>query len=145
MGGLRSLRARLVASPREIPGGGPRKRRGANESESRLKALRAAEAAESKHADHVVVLDLRQQTLVTDYFVICTGGSRVQIRAIVDAVGEVLADAARPRARAIQEGNEAAQWVLLDYGDVVVHVFGPEARTFYRLERLWSDARIVER
>ena len=88
------------------------------------------------------MLDLRGQTLVTDYFVIATGTSRVQIRAVIDAIADGL-DAERPRG--VREGDEAAGWVLLDYGDVVVHVFGPEARAFYRLERLWADAPTVAR
>jgi ribosome-associated protein len=108
---------------------------------SLARALRAAEVAESRGAENVVVLDLRDQTLVTDYFVLATGTSRVQIRALIDAIADGLADV-RPRAR---EGDEAAGWVLLDYGDVVVHVFSPEARAFYRLERLWGDAPAVER
>jgi ribosome-associated protein len=101
-----------------------------------------AEVAEDRRAEDVVVLDLRGQTLVTDYFVICTGTSRVQIRAIVEAAAQVLAEAG---SHGVREGDEAAQWVLLDYGDVVVHVFGPEARAFYRLERLWADAPVVSR
>ncbi|MGH2348763.1 MAG: ribosome silencing factor [bacterium] len=124
----------------------PRGRRHASETESLSRALRAAEAAESKRAEDVVVLDLRGQTLVTDYFVICTGGSRVQIRAIVDAVHDAMADlAAAGGMRVAREGDAAAQWVLLDFGDVVAHVFGPEARAFYRLERLWGNARVVSR
>lgn len=109
---------------------------------SRAKALLIAEVAEAKRAEDIVILDLRDQTLVTDYFVICTGTSRVQIRAIAEAVAEELE---RQRFRGAREGDEAAQWVLMDYGDVVVHVFGPEARAFYRLERLWSDAAVVAR
>jgi ribosome-associated protein len=109
---------------------------------SLTKALRAAAAAEDRRAEDVVILDLRGQTLVTDYFVICTGSSRVQIRAIIEAVAEALAEYAP---RGLREGHEAAQWVLLDYGDVVVHVFGPEARAFYRLERLWAEAAVVPR
>ncbi|MGH2374250.1 MAG: ribosome silencing factor [bacterium] len=121
-------------------------RRRARATESLSKALRAAEAAESKRAENVVVLDLRDLTLVTDYFVICTGGSRVQIRAIVDGVDEAMADRApEVGARALREGDAEAQWVLIDFGDVVVHVFGPEARAFYRLERLWGNARVVAR
>jgi ribosome-associated protein len=104
--------------------------------------LQAAEIAEAKHAEEVVVLDLRGQTLVTDYFVIGTGTSRVQIRAIADAIAEGLSD---QRPRGVREGDEAAGWVLLDYGDVVVHVFAPDARAFYRLERLWADAPTVVR
>jgi ribosome-associated protein len=103
------------------------------------RARRAAAAADAKRAEDIVILDLRGQTLVTDYFVICTGTSRVQLRAIVDAIVEAL-DAPGPPLR---EGDEESQWVLLDYGDVVVHVFGPETRAFYRLERLWGDAPVV--
>jgi ribosome-associated protein len=117
-------------------------RRAAEPPASLARALRAAEVAEAKRAEDVVVLDLRGQTLVTDYFVICTGGSRVQLRAIREAVAEALQDAPR---RGVPEGDEAAGWVLLDYGDVVVHVFAPEARGFYRLERLWADAPVVSR
>lgn len=106
------------------------------------KALRAAEVAEDRRAEDVVILDLRGQTLVTDYFVICTGTSRVQIRAIIEAVAEALADHGP---RGLREGDESSQWVLLDYGDVVVHVFAPEARAFYRLERLWAEATVVSR
>ena len=105
-------------------------------------ALLAANAADAKRAESVVVLDLRGQTLVTDYFVLCTGTSRVQIRAIVDGVAEALAE---HRPRPVREGDETAQWVLLDYGDIVVHAFGPEARAFYRLERLWGDGPVVPR
>jgi ribosome-associated protein len=117
-------------------------RRPAPASDARKIALLAAEAADGKRAESVVVLDLRGQTLVTDYFVLCTGTSRVQLRAIVDGVADVLAPH-RPRPR--REGDESGRWVLLDYGDVVVHVFGPEARAFYRLERLWADAPVVPR
>ncbi len=109
---------------------------------SLAKALLAAELAESKRAENVVILDLRGQTLVTDYFVICTGTNRVQVRAIIDGIAEALAD---QRTRGVREGDESGQWVLLDYGDIVVHVFAPEARAFYRLERLWGDATLVAR
>ena len=106
------------------------------------RSWQAADAAEAKHAEDIVVLDLRDLTLVTDYFVICTGTSRVQIRAITSGILESMRDVSP---HVVREGGEDAQWVLLDYGDVVVHVFGPEARTFYRLERLWGDAHVVTR
>lgn len=109
---------------------------------SLARAWQAADAADAKQAVDVVVLDLRDQTQVTDYFVLCTGTSRVQIRAITNGILETMRDASP---RVLREGDEHAQWVLLDYGDVVVHVFGPEARNFYRLERLWGDARVVTR
>lgn len=120
----------------------PGSRGKASAPDSLSKALLAAEAAEAKRAEDIVVLDLREQTLVTDYFVLCTATSRVQIRAVADAIIETLKDI---QIRGVREGAEAGQWVLLDYGDVVVHVFGPEARAFYRLERLWADAPVVSR
>lgn len=109
---------------------------------SLTKALRVVDVAEAKRAENVVVLDLRGQTLVTDYFVICTGTSRVQSRAIADGISEALAD---QRSRGVREGDAQGEWVLLDYGDVVVHVFSPAARAFYRLEKLWGDAPVVAR
>ena len=109
--------------------------------DARERAMVAAYAAEEHKAEAVAVLDLRELTLVTDYFVICTGETDVQIRAIVEAIEEAMhASGARLLRR---EGTEQARWVLLDYGDVVVHVFGPEERKYYRLERLWGRARVV--
>lgn len=88
-----------------------------------------------------MTLDLRGLTLVADYFVICTSTNRVQSRAIVQAMDDALARGhRRPRG-----GDDQGTWILLDYGDVVVHVFGSEARAFYRLERLWADAPVVAR
>jgi ribosome-associated protein len=111
--------------------------------DSRRKALLAADAAESKLAGDVVVLDLQEHTPVTDFFVIASGTTRVQIRAIVEAVEDALkqAGAGRPRT----EGRDDGRWVLLDCGDVVVHVMNPREREFYKLERLWGDTPILER
>ena len=111
--------------------------------EPRRKALLAAEAAESKLADRVVVLDLQEHTLVTDFFVIATGSNRIQIKAITEAVEDALGAVGEQPGRA--EGRRGGQWVLLDFGDVVVHVFDPREREFYNLEWLWGDAPIVER
>jgi ribosome-associated protein len=110
---------------------------------SRDLALLAAEAMEEKRADEVLVLDVGRHTPVADYFVIGSAQTTVQIRAIVDAVEESLTAAgARPVNR---EGDASSRWVLMDFGGVVVHVFGPEARRYYTLERLWADAPILER
>ena len=111
--------------------------------DSRRKALLAADAAESKLAGNVIVLDLQEHTPVTDFFVIASGGTRVQVRAITEAVEEALeqAGASRPRA----EGRDDGRWVLLDFGDVVVHVMNPREREYYNLERLWGDTPILER
>lgn len=103
----------------------------------------AADAMDAKKAEDVIVLDISNHTLVADYFVICSAETNVQIKAITDAVEEAVEEeGGRLLAR---EGHERARWVLLDFGAVVVHVFGPEARNLYRLERLWADAPIVER
>ena len=101
-------------------------------------ARRAAELALTKQACEVVLLDLSKISSVCDYFVICHGESDVQVKAIVDAVDVGLKEmGARPWHI---EGREARSWVLIDYVDVVVHVFATEVREFYRLEDLWADA-----
>ena len=102
---------------------------------------RAIAAAEDKKADDVVLLDLRKAAGFADYFLICSGGNLRQIRAVADAIMEALAsDGARP---AHVEGYERSEWILLDYFDFIVHIFAPETRTFYSLERLWGNAERV--
>lgn len=99
---------------------------------------RAVRAAEDKKAHDLVVLDLRKAAGFTDFFVICSGSNARQIHAIADAVMEALAaEGIKP---AHVEGYDRSEWVLLDYFDFVVHVFVPETRTFYGLERLWGSA-----
>jgi ribosome-associated protein len=103
---------------------------------------RAIAAVEDKQAADVLLLDLRKAAGFADYFLICSGGNPRQIRAIADAVMEALAtDAARP---AHVEGYERSEWILLDYFDFIVHIFAPETRMFYSLERLWGNAERVE-
>ena len=102
---------------------------------AREKAELAQAACERHKAVETTLLALRD-TIVADYFVIAAGRSRVQVQAIADAVEEAL-DAAGVRL-GHREGYESARWVLLDYGDVVVHVFAEEERRFYGLERLWA-------
>jgi ribosome-associated protein len=102
----------------------------------------AVAAAEDKKAHDLVVLNLRKAHGFTDYFVICSGTNARQIRAIADAVKEALAaEGIRP---AHVEGYERTDWVLLDYFDFIVHVFAPQTRLFYGLERLWGNAERVE-
>ena len=102
---------------------------------------RAVHAAEDKKANDIVVLDLRKAQGFTDYFLICSGTNSRQIRAIADGVMEALAaDGAKP---AHIEGYERSEWVLIDYFDFIVHVFSPETRLFYGLERLWGNAEPV--
>ena len=99
---------------------------------------RAVRAAEDKKAADLVVLDLRKASGFTDFFIICSGSNARQIHAIADGVMEALAaDGIKPEH---VEGYERSEWVLLDYFDFVVHVFAPETRTFYGLERLWGSA-----
>jgi ribosome-associated protein len=102
----------------------------------------AVRAAEDKKAIDLVVLDLRKAAGFTDYFLICSGSNPRQIRAIADAVMERLREeGARP---AHVEGYERSEWVLLDYFDFIVHIFAPETRVFYGLERLWGSADRIE-
>lgn len=111
--------------------------------ESREIALLAASAAASKKAIDPVVLDVADTLVITSYFVIASGGSDRQVAAIADEVEKVVREQAgvKPIGR---EGERERKWVLLDFGDVVVHVFQPEEREFYRLEKLWSDAPRLE-
>ena len=103
---------------------------------------RAVHAAEDKKANDLVVLDLRKAHGFTDYFLICSGTNSRQIRAIADGVMEALAtDGAKP---AHIEGYDRSEWILLDYFDFIVHVFAPETRVFYGLERLWGNADRIE-
>jgi ribosome-associated protein len=103
---------------------------------------RAIAAAEDKKADDVVLLDLRKAAGFADYFLICSGGNPRQNRAIADGVMEALAsDGAKP---AHVEGYQRSEWILIDYFDFIVHIFIPETRLFYSLERLWGNAERVE-
>ena len=102
----------------------------------------AVAAADDKKALDLVVLDLRKAAGFTDYFVICTASNKRQIRAIADGVMEALSADAKP---AHIEGYDRSEWVLLDYFDFIVHIFTPETRLFYGLERLWGNAERVER
>ncbi|HBO61915.1 MAG TPA: ribosome silencing factor [Olsenella sp.] len=103
----------------------------------------AALAADSKKASDVVLLDLSPVTDVCDYFLVCSGDNARQVDAIVDEVREKVSANCDVSPLSC-EGREGLSWVLLDYGSVVVHVFRPETRDYYRLESLWADAPRVE-
>ena len=105
-------------------------------------AVIAAKALEDKKAKDVKVLKTREQTILADYFVICNGTSSTHIKALVDEVDKKLSEAGEPPTR--REGLRSDIWVLMDFGCVIVHVFTDEARKFYDLERLWSDAAVVD-
>lgn len=106
-------------------------------------ALLAAEAAAEKKASDIVVLDVAETLVITAFFVIATGASDRQVSSIADEIEDQLRvkGGVKPIGR---EGEREGKWVLLDFGDVVVHVFQPEERDFYRLEKLWSDAPRLE-
>lgn len=103
---------------------------------------KAVRAALDKKAADVVVLDLRHTSAFTDFFVLCSGTSQRQVKAIADAVEEALR-AAKVRPAHV-EGYERADWILMDFFTFIVHVFTPQTRTFYALERLWGDAEKIE-
>ena len=92
--------------------------------------------AEDKKANYVTVIDLRGKTLIADFFIICSGTSNIHIRAVADGIMEEMENRG-VRQRRI-EGYSEASWVLLDYGDVIVHIMAEEQRDFYKLEALWS-------
>jgi ribosome-associated protein len=104
--------------------------------------LSAVRAAEDKQARDIRVLDLREITTFADTFVICTGSNSRQIQSIADEIEQRMKKLGE---RAISiEGYENAEWVLLDYGDYLIHVFSEKSRVYYDLERLWRDAKIAE-
>ena len=111
-------------------------------SGSRRVAILAARAAASKQASDIVILDVHDLIVITDFFVIASGSSNRQVKTIIEEVEKALrAKDVKPVRR---EGETEAEWVLLDYVDVVVHVFSQEQREYYDLERLWRDAPRVE-
>ena len=102
----------------------------------------ASKALEDKKAKDVKILRTTERTVLADYFVICNGTSSTHIKALVDEVDKQLSEAGEAPVR--REGLRSDIWVLMDFGCVIVHVFTDEARKFYNLERLWSDAEVVE-
>jgi len=104
-------------------------------------AIAAARAAADKQATDIVVLDVHEIIVITDLFVICSASSHRQIRTVIDAIEEAVRALGEKPVR--REGESGAGWWLLDYIDVVVHVFGDEERAYYDLERLWRDASRV--
>ena len=105
---------------------------------SEIMAAVAATAAEDKQASDVVALDVKKLTIIADYFIIAGAETSLQVRAIAQAIEEALADKGIKYLR--REGWDDARWVLLDYADIVVHIFLKSEREFYALERLWGDA-----
>lgn len=109
-----------------------------DDDETRCWAVSAARAADDKQARDVVILEVGEVLAVCGWFVIASAANERQVKAICDEVERRVSDEGGPKPRRI-EGMQDRQWVLIDYGDVVVHVFQHETREFYDLERLWAD------
>lgn len=110
--------------------------------QAREMAKLAISALQEKKGEDVRVIDIRQVSVVADYFLIASGSNVNQVQAMTDNVEEVLGKAGYP-CRQI-EGYQSANWILMDYGDIIVHVFCKEDRLFYDLERIWRDGKIVD-
>lgn len=105
---------------------------------SEEKAELIISALEEKKGEDATVLDVRGRTLLADFFIIASGTSKTHIRALVDAIIDKLEGSGIKRKRV--EGHDESMWILLDFGDVIVHIFSPEHREFYSLESYWSGA-----
>ncbi|MFP4546756.1 MAG: ribosome silencing factor [Fidelibacterota bacterium] len=106
-------------------------------------ALKAAQLADDKKAIDIKILDLREMTTMTDFFIICTGEVDEHVKAIVKSIERGLIESDNFKAWHI-EGYNNAKWVVMDYFDFVVHIFNPDSRDYYKLEKLWGDAPIIE-
>jgi ribosome-associated protein len=106
-------------------------------------ALAAARTAADNRGQDIVVLDMRKNTSLFDYFVIATGASRRQLHAISEEIDQTLEVQLKDKRIGI-EGYDDSRWIVLDYGDVVIHLFDEETRQFYSLENLWADAERVD-
>ncbi len=117
---------------------------GTEEPDSSDLARGIVELIADKKGSDIVLLDIRRVSLLADYFVICSGDSERQVRAIVDEILEKVKKEARIVPLSV-EGGPSSGWVLVDYGSVIVHVFAPSLREYYSLEKLWSEATMVVR
>ena len=106
-------------------------------------ALKICKAASNKKAADIITMDMRGVMFSTDYFVICSAPTATQVRAIADNIEEELEENENLHF-GHREGYHEGEWVLLDYGDVVVHIFKTENREYYALEKLWGDAEITK-
>ncbi len=109
---------------------------------SREVAAAAARAAADKQATDIVVLDVHELIVITDYFVICSASTKRQVKTVIEEIEHAVRGLGEKPIR--REGEEDGGWWLIDYFDVVVHVFGDEERAYYDLERLWRDAPRLE-
>jgi len=103
---------------------------------------KAAKAAEKKKAEDILILDLQNLTTITDYFLICSGTSEIQLTTIARSIKEELGkEGLKPYH---QEGTPESKWILLDYGGIIIHIFHTQTRQHYGLEKLWGDAQKVD-
>ncbi len=103
----------------------------------------AVDALEDKKAEDIHIIDISEVSTLADYFIIANGTNRSQIQTLADHVEEVLGRAGLPLKQT--EGYESANWILMDYRDIVVHIFDKENRLFYDLDRIWRDGKLIER
>ena len=105
-------------------------------------AVLAVEALEDKKAEDIAIIDISEVSVIADYFIIAGGNNKSQIQALSDVVDEKLVRAGLPLQQI--EGYNNANWILLDFGDIIVHIFDKENRLFYDLERIWCDGKKIE-
>lgn len=105
-------------------------------------AKAAAAALENKKGEDISIIDIREISDFADFFVIATGNNRNQLDAMEEAVGEALSKAGAVHKNT--EGNRDSNWILMDYGDVIIHIFDKESRAFYDLDRIWKDGEVVK-
>ncbi|MCR4753925.1 MAG: ribosome silencing factor [Lachnospiraceae bacterium] len=111
--------------------------------QSKEMAKLAVDALEDKKAENIQVIDISSVSVLGDYFIIANGTNRNQIQALSDNVEETLGRAGYNPKQI--EGYNTANWVLLDYRDVIIHIFDPDSRSYYDLERIWRDGRLIEK
>ena len=114
-----------------------------DKNDSKKMAVLAVEALEEKKGEDIKVIDITEVSILADYFIIASGMNKNQVQALVDNVEETLGRAGYVCRQV--EGYQTANWILLDYGDVIVHIFDSENRLFYDLERIWRDGKLVEK
>ncbi len=103
----------------------------------------AINALEDKKAEDISIIDISEVSVLADYFIIASGSNRSQVQALSDNVEETLGRAGMPVKQV--EGYDTANWILLDFGDIIVHVFDNENRLFYDLERIWRDGKVIDK
>lgn len=106
------------------------------------KMKRTVKILDAKKAEDIRVLNVNGLTILADYFIICSAPSTTQVKALADAVEEEMDKAQEPLLK--KEGKQGLNWILMDYGDVICHIFYQETREFYALEKLWADAQEVD-